>query len=405
MRFPTKAALFFALTAAIALCGCSDSDETGGNPSGPVTPPFEEPVPEQVVFTNANLVYYGDDGYTETSVSYELSLYTDMQIDDMGNPIGPGKLMRISFNAEFPKEGEPLALPAGRYNEPFNSGAFPPFTFNEGYLDQLNLPTGLVELPRNSFYGDLAAGTTEYTPDLLREGFCDVKQSEDGTYTVEGILVGTQFMKRYFSFKGQIEVVDRSEEDGNGPNSNLKGDILLGDIEKARIEDLGNPYYLDGPDPENPDKPNNQSYRAFRLYLAEQGVDLTGEYPSGSGKWLQIRFFVPYDTDVREGVPAGKYTMTQLEDGGYIDRWNIVPFNIVPGTPDLFTPPTGTWYQRYAGEFLRDYARIDGGTMTVSRTADGGHTFEIDFTDCSSVPFHVRCNRTFPEPIPVYEKH
>lgn len=399
----TKKLFLSVLAAGIAGVGCSDSNDPASESvqPGPVEPPFEELVPEETLFTNAELLYYGDDDGTGISVHYQLSLYTDMEIDEVGNPIGPGRLMRLSLNASFPGEDEEPVLPEGTYGEPENSYAFLPFTFNEGYLSELDLPTGKVLLPQFSFFGELAAGTTEYDPDLLREGACKVERAEDGTWTVSGVLVGTHFLKRYFSYTGELTAVDKSEEEQQVSNSNLTGDIDLTTIRQARLEDRGNRYYL--PEDDGSGKPNKTSYRAFTLYLAEEGVDLSGTWPTQSGKLLQLEFFVPYETDVNEGVPAGDYEMTVREDYG-LDRSNILPFNMVPGYPDKFSEPEGCWYWRYAGAEPADYARITEGTMTVKRTDDGGHTFEIDLVDCAQEPHKIHCTYSQTEPIAVYAR-
>ena len=50
-----------------------------------------------VEFVNSNLVYWGDKDGVGTD-HFVLTLYTDMEVDATGNPIGPGKIMRSSLN-------------------------------------------------------------------------------------------------------------------------------------------------------------------------------------------------------------------------------------------------------------------------------------------------------------------
>ena len=51
---------------------------------------FVEAVPDTVTFTNADFIYYGDIAGESSSDDWVVKLYTDMEIDDLGNPIGPG---------------------------------------------------------------------------------------------------------------------------------------------------------------------------------------------------------------------------------------------------------------------------------------------------------------------------
>ena len=75
------------LTAAM-LAACSNDSPT---PQPQPEPPFVEPTPERVVYTQANVVYYGDEGFTGVSDLWKVMLYTDMDIDPAGNLVGPGK--------------------------------------------------------------------------------------------------------------------------------------------------------------------------------------------------------------------------------------------------------------------------------------------------------------------------
>ncbi len=132
--------------------------------------PFDEPQPEAILFTNAELIYRGDDGGTGVSDLWQLSLWTDMPVDEVGNPVGPGKLIRVSLNAPLLAGDAELVLPDGIYSEPENYWSFSPFTFNEGEMQSIPLPTGTVEMPAYSFFGELAEGQTDYTPRSAARG-------------------------------------------------------------------------------------------------------------------------------------------------------------------------------------------------------------------------------------------
>lgn len=397
MRFSTECAVLSLLL--LLPAACKDDTETipiviqeEGEPDFP----FDEPQPEEILFTNAELIYRGDDGNTGVSDLWQLSLWTDMPIDETGNPVGPGKLIRVSLNAEPLTEGAPLAVPPGIYAEPENYWSFNPFTFNEGEMQSLPLPTGTVELPAFSFFGELADGRTDYDPDLLREGYCQVKLLSDGTYAVSGILVGRQFIKRVFAYTGALEAVDRRDENPETGNSSLTADADLGLLTQARLKDTGNPYYL--PADDGSGKPNATSYRAFQLVLAGSGIVIDDLDHADSGKVLQMEIFVPYETDVREGLPAGTYRIVPRLEGG-IDRSDIVPGNIPAGHYDGAFK--GAWYRRFAADSMQDFAAVEGGTLTVVRTESGGHRFEIDFTDGAENPHRIFGTCTLDEAIPV----
>ena len=81
----------FAVASVGVLTACSDNDAEnpeGGKPGGEDV----NPAPEVVEFVNSNLVYWGDKDGVGTD-HFVLTLYTDMEVDATGNPIGPGKIM------------------------------------------------------------------------------------------------------------------------------------------------------------------------------------------------------------------------------------------------------------------------------------------------------------------------
>lgn len=353
---------------------CSDSDNGGGN-SVPVNPP--------VRYTNASLVYYGDEGYTGESCEFTLTMYTDMKIDDTGNPIGPGKILQLDFNAElFDDDATEFPIPAGKYYASASDYSFSPFSFNWGYVRSFDLPgQGSVSIPVNSFYGEIPAGSTAFDPDLLDEGAFEVEVAGDGSYTVAGCVVGDKFMKRNFIFSGKLTAADR-RGDVPGPkpdNTTLAGDLVLDYFTQARLRDLGQPIPT-----------GDESYRAFELILADDAADLDMEWPS-KGRMLKVTLFVAYGADVADGIPAGEYTMTTDRSDGGVDRDEMVPFRVRCGVPDLYSHPSGTWYLDYTSGSLGGYARINGGRMRVERDGDA-HTIEIEFTDCAENAHRVSCS-------------
>lgn len=385
MQILLKIAL--SLGALLLTCACGGDDQPDDVPS-----PFVEPVPEKTVYTNANLVYAGDDIDSGISDLWLLTLYTDMEIDDTGSPIGPGRMIRISCNVPFAAEQLPnLEFLPGQYHAAASTGDFSAYTFNPGFMQRFNLPTGIVERPDGCFFADIPAGTTEFEADLLLEGNCTVEDGKNGNYAISGILVGTSFLKRYFSYTGPLKVVNRA--DPKPANTTLTNDVELS-LTKARLEDRGDNFVL-----------GDESYRMFECMLSEADTDFGSPWPSSDGRLLRIEFLVPWSTSAAEGIPAGTYTVTFRDEENFgIPRTNIVPGNIVPGYPDQFTMASGTWYQQWNGGRQTEYARITGGTATVERS-DGGHRIVVDFTDCGAPAHHIRCTFATTTPIPVYDRN
>lgn len=354
---------------------------------------FTELVPEKPDYCNARLVYNGYDG--ESADVWTLVLYTDMALEGSGSVLegaGPGQALNLVVNAESNPDGGPvLSYLEGDYSEPAGGGDFSAGTWQSGDMADVDTPQGIIELPYGSYHAEFADGQSGYEADLLREGGFSVEVADDGTVTIEGILVGGKFLKRYFSYSGKPEVVDGSQGSGQTPgsdNSNLSEDVRLPEFTQARLLDRKDVYTWD------------ERARAFVLYLAEDGVDLSGEWPSGSGKVLRVEFFVSWETDVRQGIPEGVYSAVSMNENGGIPGEEIKAFGLVPGYPDKFQYFTGSWYLELEDDAWRTYARVADGSMTVDRDGDA-HSLEISLSDCSNPPFSISGSWSTDGPIEV----
>ena len=345
----------FAVASVGVLTACSDNDAEnpeGGKPGGEDV----NPAPEVVEFVNSNLVYWGDKDGVGTD-HFVLTLYTDMEVDATGNPIGPGKIMAFSLNVPpFASEATEFPLPEGTFDAALNGYTFDEWTFNLGYMNQIDLPTGKE-------------------------------------YSISGTLVGDLSLKRYFTYTGKVITIDRHESKDETPNSTLTTDIALNGWTQARLQDKGDSYYL-----------QDESCRVVELYLAEESISLVDTWPAGNGRVLKVEFFVEWATDVTQGIPAGTYTVVARDKESYgIPRELLKPGNIASGYPNGFTYPGGTWYEKLQNGAMKEYARIDGGTMTVARDGDK-HTLTIDFIDCDKEhPNHVRTTYSQDAPITVFD--
>ena len=151
---------------------------------------------------------------------FVLTLYTDMEVDATGNPIGPGKIMAFSLNVPpFASEATEFPLPEGTFDAALNGYTFDEWTFNLGYMNQIDLPTGKVDIPAGTFYGDVKSYSTSVDADLLSGGKMTVKRLSGGEYSISGTLVGDLSLKRYFTYTGKVITIDRHESKDETPNS------------------------------------------------------------------------------------------------------------------------------------------------------------------------------------------
>ena len=151
---------------------------------------YQEKESNTIEFTNAQFIYTGDYAGDELSDSWTVKFYTDMEIDELGNPIGPGHIMQLALNAPYDdNQGASLQHLVGEYSSQNHSGDFNANTFVYGYLDILDLPNGRVEIPDGTFYAAIADGTTDMDVDLLDDGRLKIALNDDGTVAIEGTLV------------------------------------------------------------------------------------------------------------------------------------------------------------------------------------------------------------------------
>ena len=365
---------------AMLFVACTDKGE-----GDIVNADFVEKEATKVYFTNSEVYYLGDTAREESFDIWQIKFYTDMEIDELGNPIGPGSVMQLILNAPYEKEQTPnLEKLEGVYLAQSNSGDYSNFTFIYGYLDILELPDGRHELPDGTFYASIPEGSKQMDIDLLDDGKLEIVNNADGTTTIKGTLIGKQCRKRNFEWRGVIE--PKSEVKKEVPNSTLTSNIEIGSLTKALIQDKGDSFYL-----------RDESYRNFLIFLAQDGISFEWGKPVGSGEVLRLELLVPWSTNAEEGVPAGTYQMMQRNADTSFDKESIVPFSAVSGLPNRFVAPywAGSWYVNYVdGAWGDSYARIDGGTITVERGEDGSHRFICNLQDCSSPTFSVTTDTT-----------
>ena len=172
------------------------------------TPAVEEPTREIIEFTDGEAIWYGDDGNTEVSDMWNIRLYTDMDRDEAGNPVGPGQMIQISCNTDQDTKANADNL-RGVYVTPSDEYDYSPGTFNPGYLVEIEIPGGYISAPAMSYFGELAEGSAEPAPEFLEEGSVSVEINADGTFTIEGSMMTESAISKDFTYTGELVIIDK----------------------------------------------------------------------------------------------------------------------------------------------------------------------------------------------------
>ena len=343
---------------------------------------FVEAVPDTVNFVNSQIIYYGGEARDEISDCWVVKLYTDMELDEVGNPIGPGSVAQLVLSTTYDEmqDADPKML-KGTYREMSNSGDINPGTFISGYMVTLDLPGMTLEMADGTFYADVTSGSTTMDYDLIDEGAVHIAEGADGIFSIEGVLVGKKYTKRYFKWSGTIDPKVNVPEEI--PNSTLTQDLTDLSFTQAQLQDKRDYFYL-----------GDESYRCLLLYLGEDGVDMSGSRPAGNGAVLRLEVLVPWEVDIaRDGIPEGTYAMVTRNLDTSIDKDQIVPGAAIPGLPNVFEAwkVSGSWYYDLVdGVWGETYARIDNGTITVTKDASGAPVVKYDLEDCQNVPRKIQ---------------
>ena len=170
-------------------------------------PPYVGPEARTIEFTSAEAVYYGDDGATEESDMWNVRLS------------GNGEMLQISFNTVLAKEADADYL-EGFYTARPEDEDYSPDTFNQGCMFSIEISDEVIEGPAMSYYVEYSQDGDDSVIDLLREGYVTVDINSDATFTIEGTMVGEMFLKRNFTYTGNLEVIDLTKVSSETKSSN-----------------------------------------------------------------------------------------------------------------------------------------------------------------------------------------
>lgn len=361
MKKFTKVLIMLTMSLVTTLCTkpATQEPEEIQRPAG-----FVEAVPDTICFADATFLYNGDYVGDGISDGWIIKLYSDES------------MIQILINSRRnDNQIADLTYISGTYKEMTNSGNYAPGTFVSGRVTYVDLPGGeVVEVPDPTFFASLTEDKSDLYYDYIDEGVLKITHNNDGTYSIDGIMVGSKYTKRYISWTGQAEAETNVPE--VTPNSTLKADLTDLSFTRGQLQDKGDYFYL-----------KDESYRCLLLFLVNEGADLQYNRPGGTSTVLRLEFLVPWETDYESGIPAGIYTMVPRNPDTSMDRDKIIPGGAVAGLPNVFEAwkMAGSWYYELVdGAWTETYARIDNGTISVDRGEDGSHQITYDLTDCQN---------------------
>ena len=346
--------------------GTTEKPSQPSTPETPVYPEdpwhFDEDKAETLVFTKAEAQYIGDDIGAGESDHWIVTLY-DAESNELA----------LELNGAFNSaQKADLSLLYSDYTAPQSSSDYSAGTFSIGSADYVNSPDGNVNVPTGTYYKFTSDGSEKV--DYLFVG--SLKVSSEG---ISGLLSGDMFRKRHFTFEGGIDIVPVKIY--RFPNSTIDSDLefTASTFNHVEIEDVTAEKYAFKAD----------KMRAFQLRAYNGDISMTKvRYDwafSGSGDFLQMVLFVSPEASE---IPEGTYGPASMSVEGFVDSECFAPFYFRPGTPDVFTSLDGCWYVGVKDGKWGNYARLEGGSVTVS-VADGKRVLKYDFLDCSEPARHV----------------
>ena len=327
--------------------------------------------PEVVVEINlpkGNFARYFGAEYSYESNIVRLSLSNELNYED--------EYHSFMIELNVPITGDITYIPNGRYYAADNMYSFPEFTYGIGYGE-----VGLYQ--DGTMYIHKEANSIDLNYDLLETGYVDI-HSEGNEYTITAVVSGRHNNIHYFNFKGELQVEDYTNW-VNEQHTTLRGDFELPAFTQQRLINRGD-YYKYG------EYGGVVRYTLLEVYLATDGINMNPEWPAGTGEYLRIEFTAPNDWDEANGIPEGIYNVVERYNGGIMSS-DLVPFNIMSGAI-VSGNRGGTWYVKQENYTDMEYARIDGGKVTVTRNG-AEHTLEIEFTDCATRANKVTGTYTF----------
>ena len=330
---------------------------------------FQDPeVVVEIDLPKGNYARFFGSEYSNESNIVRISLSNDLSYGD--------EYHAFIIELNVPLNHDMSVIPNGRYYAADNMYSFVEYTYGIGYGEVGYYQDGTMYMHKE-------ANSSELSYDLLETGYIDISNSGD-EYTITAVVSGRHNNIHYFNFKGNLVVEDYTNW-VNEQHTTLRGDFELPAFTQQRLINRGD-YYKYG------EYGGKVVYSLFEVYLATDGIDLSPTWPSGTGEYLRIEFTVADDLDEANGIPEGTYNVVERFNGGILSS-DLIPFNIMSGAL-VSGNRGGTWYVKQENHADIEYARIDGGKVTVTRNG-AEHTLQIEFTDCASRANRVTGTYTF----------
>jgi|GEM_PF-3725634 len=323
MKIIRRLAGIAAIAASLAACNKDGGETIIGSKD-------DEVKLEDIDFTNAEVVYYGE--YVEGLSNYTITLYNG-EVDEDGYITGDAEVLYIDLYAN--KKYTASELPAGTYKcvseDKLAEGTFcegveqTVLEFYQPYIDaglitlkelmeeytaaELNEPSGSIA--GSEFYVQKLDGVDEdgddnyiYTDFLFKAGTgssVKISKNSDGKYSIT-VLASFETTDVVYTYSGAIEVVDGSDADDSGDDDDDNGDV-----DRSQFEVVSFNSFTQGELDYN--GVSDGTYY-WTIYLGDSNVNL--ESLEGKGKLLCLDLATT-NTSKTE-LKAGEYKATGYTD-------------------------------------------------------------------------------------------
>lgn len=301
-----------------------------------------EPAADAITCLGAYGTYYGK-YYIPNAADWYLILYDTVHAS-AGDPYN----YRICLDFTSITPAGSLMPAMGTYRVD-SEGTFPEGTFVAGMMDG---ESGTLWQTPSSGGGSSRV--------MVKEGSFVIRQNENGKYQVFGTLKDPYGQQISFNYTGNLSFAN----DAVGKYTSLTEDFDL-----------------------------NVFYANQKCYSVSEDVNLWKMYLYEEKNWNskgKEGYCLTFDIALPSGaasIPEGTYNVADHvlmpEMGDYIRGYIFAPSSVSAAA-------YGSWLAKGGDNGLSPWAPVCGGSVTVTKNADGTYTMTFDVTDDNFVPKHIR---------------
>lgn len=211
-------------------------------------------------------------------------------------------------------------------------------------------------------------GTYKLKDDQLLDAKANIKKNDDGTWTLDAVIVEPDGEKKEFTYTGAVNLKDRSFKGYTGPvvteNQDFEADYTYG---------------------------YNYTGTQFEIM---SGGDPSAEDASWFNRHrLTIRLDAEKDAEGNNVPPVGTFNVSNVEAPGYVLRGDYVDLGSGAEGPE------GTYYFFWnKSDFKQYYAFVQKGSVTISQDATNKkvYTVKCDFTTEQGINIKASYTGTLP---------